>query len=674
MTSDPKAPGAAAVYLYREETEVDPLHYRTVYARIKVLTEQGKEAATVRIRYPRTLVYNAQGNNYSRSASATENSFDAPSVAQTGEDQPYDTDTFTGRVEVGALQARTIHADGTVIPLPGTAAEILKKVKGKNQRNELTFTLPDVQVGSIIEYRYQLRYDRYQSAPDWQIQQPYFVHKAHYMFQPTDQFLPDRGPGEAGQTNNALKGPHDSFLTDIRSTNILPPGKSLTQDAMGHYVVDLTDIPAIPQEAFAPPVGEKIYQIDFYYTYTVVQKEFWQKELGFWIKDLNRYIAPTKLLEDTVAETVSPSDSPEDKAKKLYALVQKLDNTDLSSANPPVVTGDAIPEGHVETVLENKSGTSTQIAFLYLALARIAGLTARPERIASRNLHVFSPQILDTAQLDAVVIGLTLDGKEVLIDPSERMAAFETLHWSHAGAAGVAMGADGKVETVLTPLTSYTDNTIVRIGKLAVSPQGQVTGSVKVGFVGQDALYWRQLALRTDADAFKQQLNATIASQVPDGIQAHVERIAGLTDPNAQLVAVVEVTGTFAAPSGNRITLPRLFFESKEADPFPAEQTRVLPIDMHYAGREEEQITYTFPAGFALEGTPQETKFSWENNASYQLRSKVDAASITSARVLARNFTVLEPADYNQLRDFYQKAVAADQQQIVLNASQAAGH
>ena len=51
MTSDPKAPGADAVYLNVEEDDNDPLHYRSFYFRIKVLTEKGKELATVELPY-----------------------------------------------------------------------------------------------------------------------------------------------------------------------------------------------------------------------------------------------------------------------------------------------------------------------------------------------------------------------------------------------------------------------------------------------------------------------------------------------------------------------------------------------------------------------------------------------------------------------------------------------
>jgi len=51
MTADPKAPGAAAVYLNVEEVANDPLHFQSFYARIKVLSEKGKELATVEVPY-----------------------------------------------------------------------------------------------------------------------------------------------------------------------------------------------------------------------------------------------------------------------------------------------------------------------------------------------------------------------------------------------------------------------------------------------------------------------------------------------------------------------------------------------------------------------------------------------------------------------------------------------
>jgi hypothetical protein len=229
------------------------------------------------------------------------------------------------------------------------------------------------------------------------------------------------------------------------------------------------------------------------------------------------------------------------------------------------------------------------------------------------------------------------------------------------------------VETVVTPLQVNTDNTTVRVGTLNLTSQGKISGALKVGFIGQQALEWRQMAIRTDANTVKQQLEKSIAAQVPDGVQIHIDHLSSLDDPAHQLVAVVQVAGSIADHAGNRLSLPRLFFESKETDPFPSEESRSLPVDMHYPAQEQEQITYALPSGYAIDSTPQDATLKWEDNAAYQLRSKVETGSITNARILARGFTLLDPSEYNQLRDFYQKVVVADKQQIALIAAQASG-
>ncbi len=81
------------------------------------------------------------------------------------------------------IQGRTIHADGSVIPLTAKPADLMD-VKSKSfQVNSIMLTLPNVEVGSILEYRLKVRApDHYYSQPTWDIQQPYFVHKAHYSF------------------------------------------------------------------------------------------------------------------------------------------------------------------------------------------------------------------------------------------------------------------------------------------------------------------------------------------------------------------------------------------------------------------------------------------------------------------------------------------------------------
>ena len=665
MTFDPKAPGAAAVYLYREEITDDPHNYRTVYARLKILTPEGLAAATVHIPLQKNFIYYAKGDNSSRFQSAYLNAWATPDISHAGEDVPVDTDTFNVPLDINALEGRTIQPDGTIVPL-GPQSQVLKIVKNRsNGIADVSFTLPDAKVGSVLEYRYQVRYDRFEQAPDWRIQEPYFVQREHFVFIPAEQIQRATSAGMTGSvTDSALTDHHGEYMTDVTSSATLPNGVTVRKEATGRYSVDATDVPAFPNDSFAPAPAGQAYEVSFFYTPTSNEKDFWQKEMSIWTKLVNGYTAPSPALQHLVEEMVAPSDSQEEKARKIYAFVQKFENTDFNSNGVPNIDSDWIPRGRVEHLLETKKGSSNQLAFLYLALTRAAGLNARPVRIASRSHRTFSVSYLGIDQLDSVVIGVNLDGKETFVDPGTKMAPFTTLHWAHAGAGGVAMAAS-KVEVVVTPLEKNSDNLTLHVGTLNVSAQGGLSGQLKVAFTGQKAIELRQLGLTGGQDAVKTAVDQLLASSAPAGVSAKVDHIAYLDDMNRQLLAVVNVSGSLAAPGG-RVELPRAFFGSKEANPFPPE-ARVTPVDVRYPAQEQEQITYALAPGLTLAEKPQDDVAKYEPNAAYQSKTKADGSTVVSSRVLVRGFTILDPKDYSGLSDFYQKVIGYDRQRIVLN-------
>src|SRR5271157_1565883 len=114
MTSEPLAPGAPAVILYRQVDRDDDIRrpHEIDYLQIKILTEEGRKYADVEIPYGKK-----QGH-------------------------------------IGGISARTIHPDGSIVKFEGKAYDkTIVKAKGVRYLAK-TFTLPDVQVGSIIEYRF----------------------------------------------------------------------------------------------------------------------------------------------------------------------------------------------------------------------------------------------------------------------------------------------------------------------------------------------------------------------------------------------------------------------------------------------------------------------------------------------------------------------------------------
>lgn len=672
MTSDSKAPDAAAVYLYREEITDDPHHFRTVYARLKVLTTDGLQAAVVHVPIQKNFVYYAMGDNSSRFASASSSNWSMPSINHAGEDAPVDLVHFNVKGNVAALEGRTIHPDGTIVPLTGSAVDLLKvKRDSSGQIADVSFTMPAVTVGSILEYRYQIRYDQYEQAPDWQIQQPYFVHQAHYSFTPAEPMLRMRS-GDGAVSDSALLDSNGETMTGVDTMANLPAGAAVKQEANGSYTVDLTDIPALPDEHYAPPVAAEAYRVSFFYTPVPDSKGFWQKEMGYWNKKVEGYTNATTEIKRTVAEIVSSSDAPADKAKKIYLFVQGFENTDFNANGVPNINSEWVPRGHVDRLLETKKGTSNQLAFLYLALARAAGLDAHPVRISSRSHRIFSADFLRNDQLDTVLIALNgignQDGSQVFVDPGTKMAPFATLHWAHTGAGGITMNGN-KVETLITPLQKVTDNMTLHVGELNVQPSGMVLGILKVAFIGQKALELRQLGVQSGADGVKDAVNQLLAKEVPQGAQAKVDHIDFLGDPSHQLLAIVNVSGSLAA-AGGRVALPRAFFGNGEVDPFP-QGNRVEPIDARYPAEDQERISYLLAPGLSLGAEPQDAEVKDAPNAVYDAKVTTKGSTVVSTRVLARGFTLLDAKDYTDLSDFYGKVAQYDREQFALNAAQA---
>jgi hypothetical protein len=603
MTADPKAPGAAAVYFNVEERTDDTLHYHSYYARIKVLTEKGKEAATVRI--------------------------------------PYDH----GFYKVTDIRGRTIHADGTVIPLKTKASDLVEvKVTGF-QENTVVFTLPDVEVGSILEYYLQKRYDdNWVSSPDWPIQRPYFVHKAHYFFQPSHEM-------------------YGGLLYAFRSK----PESKVVTDAQGRYSYDITDVPPIPNDDWMPPLNSVNWHVEFYYTEFMNGSDFWQDAGKKWSKEASRFANPSKAIQNAVAELVAPADTEEQKARKLYDAVMKLDNTNFTrekteaerKAEKLKETKDA------EIAWLQKSGSANDLALLYVALAKAAGLQAFPMEVVNRDRAIFDQNYLSTYQLDDYVVIVNIGGKEIYLDPGQKLCSFGLLHWKHTMAGGIRMTAQGPRFSV-TPSNSYTQNSVQRVADLELGPDGSLTGTIRFVLSGQDALRWRQLTLQNDEDEVKKRFNEWTREFVPEGVDVTFDHFLALDQYNSNLMGLVKVNGGLGTATGKHYFVPGLFFESRAAHPFVAQDKRETPVDMHYAKRVDDEVVFHLPPGFTVESTPQSSSIPWSNSALLKITSTTEGDMVTVKRSLAYNFTLLDPKDYTTLHDFYQKVATADQQQLVL--------
>jgi hypothetical protein len=606
MTTEPKAPAAPAIYLYRQVDRHDDGPDEMNYLRIKILTDEGRKYADVEIPYEKS-------------------------------DE-----------RVDGIAARTIHPDGTIINFDGTVYD--KPIIQSNGAKLLakTFTLPDVQVGSIIEYRYRhyLKYG-FVFNSQWILSDDLFTKHAKFSLTPYQGFT--------------LSYSWPVGLPD----GTLPPNKV-------HDVIRLesSDVPAFVTEEFMPPANELTYRVDFLY-WSDMQPE--KKPADFWKKydkkkysEIERFLDETRAMKDAVAEIIDPADSAETKLRKIYARAQKIRNTTFESEKTQQESDRENLKNvkNVEQVWRRAYGDAEQITWLFVALARAAGFHAEPLLVSSRDRHFFNPAVMNPADLNTNVALVELDGADLYLDPGAALAPFGILPWPETAVAALRLDKDGG-KWVATPLPKAEDSQIDRTAVLELTPTGTLQGKVTVTYTGQEAL-WRRLEERHEDDPERKQfLEDQMKRDVPSGIEVELTNRPDWDGAVPALVAEyqLKVPG-WSAAAGQRALMPAGLFGNAQKHVFE-HATRINSLYFDYPYQIVDDVTVKAPAAWQISSVPHPRN---DDRGGLVYSSSVDAkdGTLHFKRNISMNTLLLKKAVYPSVQDFFRNIRNGDEDQAIL--------
>jgi Domain of Unknown Function with PDB structure (DUF3857)/Transglutaminase-like superfamily len=615
MTGVPEAPGAPAVILYRQVDRDDNAKTGNEqnYVRIKILTEEGRKYANVEIPY------------------------------------------FHDQGKVIAIRARTVRPDGTVANFDGkTYDKMIVKARGVKYQAK-TFTLPDVQVGSIIEYRYA--YDmaeNYVYDSKWILSDELFTKHAKFSLKPNKDFaLRWSWPVGLPQGTDAPK--------QEASTSILR--------------MEAQNIPAFQIEDFMPPENALKYRVEFDYNegQPETNPERYWKQRG---KSLNgkveSFVGKHKELEQAVSQVVATNDSPRVKAEKLYARVQQLRNTsyEVEKTDQEQKRAKAKEAATAAELLRQGYGNGRDITWVYLALMRAAGIEAYPVWVSSRSEYFFNPQLMDANQLNANVVLVKLNGQEVYCDPGAAFVPFGLLPWEETAVSGLKLDKDGG-SWIKTTLPDSNVSKIERKAELKLSDDGTLAGKVTVTFSGLEALSRRVEMRNQDEAERKRYLEDQLREYVPSGIEVDLTNKPEWSSSTATLVAVydLKVPG-WASGAGHRALLPVGLFGASEKQLFE-HASRVHPVYIHYPFEKDDDVTIELPLDWKVSSVPKELNAD-SKAVAYILKVQDDKGTLHVTRVLRCNLISVEQKLYPALRAFYQTVRTGDEEQIVMQPAAAA--
>lgn len=605
MKNAPNDPDAEAVVLEWGRVDDDTVSVSSEYYRIKIFNDEGKKHSEIEIPYvPGYPLY----------------------------------------TKITDISARTIRPDGTIVPFDGKVYDkVVYKGRGGSLRAK-TFTFADVQPGSILEYRYNRRWtEGYILDTVWSVQREIPIAKATLRLKPAQ-----------------TQGQYGSYFTYLG----LPAGK-VPKRVRDQYELDLENMPALRSERYMPPEDQMRARVNFMYTdSSIAIDKFWPYQSKKFAEEIEKFIGRGG--KNEAARLSQGVTDRTELLRKLYAHIQSLRNLSFEEekSDQQMKKENIRDAKNAEDVLKKGSGYAIELNRAFVALARSAGFEAEAIRVAPRDQYFFSDKFPNERQMSGEIAVVTLDGKQIFLDPGTRLAPFGIVSWEKSAVPGIHV-KDGKPAWIPNVAPPVAANAVLR-RKADLRVEGEnLDGTIEVTFSGQEALVRRVANVDSDEAARRKSVEDEVKEWFPEGATLKLTSLTGHDTAADAMVAKFDVSlPNIIASAGSKTVLPVSVFTTKDQAPFAA-ATRTHPIYFSYPVSTEDEVKLTVPAELKITTVPPVADL---NGGAFRYRAETKKQDnvVTYTRSSSINVTMIEKKYYDAIRNFYDAKRTADRESLVL--------
>jgi len=570
--------------------------------------------------------------------------------------------------DITDLKARTIKPDGSIVEFTGKPFE---KVIFKGRGDKLAvkaFSMPQVSVGSIIEYKYRAVLNipaladlKIPVRDAWDIQSELFTVKESLYYQP------DTGKRYQSPTRPQFDSGGERISHVVLN---MKDYKEKLRETGGDTGLELANVAPFESEAFMPPENNFKPTVIFF-TGRVgkvdIDKEW--LDLGKQYYDVyERYMAADRGVKDATLKAIGSETEPGMKLRKIYERVQQLRNLTFERTR-------SIQEEKAEHIQRNTNvgdvlahgyGTFEDLTLLFVAMARSAGFDASPVMVPDRKRRFFVRDWTSQRQIDSVIAAVKLNGNDMYLEPGTRFCPYGFVRWNHTVIDALKLDKKGGT-FIKAPSMGYDKSVTNRNANMSLGEDGSLKGSIVLEFKGAEALEHRLDAVDRDEAGRKKDLEDELKQWLPTGTVVKMAISQGWEDGDAPLVARFDVeVPNYATLAGKRLLIPAFLFQSKENRAF-AHGQRKYPLYFPYPFTDNDVVTLQVPSGFTPESLPTAQDAKLGNTARYQNVSNFDGVKFVSQRQLAFNGIYFDLDKYSELKSFFGKVQAGDEQQAVLH-------
>jgi transglutaminase-like putative cysteine protease len=528
---------------------------------------------------------------------------------------------FDDTMSVSAIEARTYKPDGSVLVLD--KKEIFERdlVKTRARRRSVkSFAPAGLEPGVILEYRYVERRERI--TPLWPLhfQRDVPVRLVRYRLKPYPV------PGY-----------------DIRCISFNLPQFSLKPDAQGFFTLEAASLKGWKNEPFQfPPIQMQAAALIYFSPQDGLSTEaFWAKVARQLYARTEAVAKPTKAVRRALSGMISPSDSPEEKLRKIHDAVRtKIVNHDLDRSGFSGEQRRKLPKNDTaEETLERGHGTGDDLVIAFVALARAAGLDARLAQTNDRTFILYNDKMREPFVFRKLVAAVRLGESWTFCDPGAVYLPAGMIDWRYTGTSALVADPE-RALLPFVPLTPAAGTVRTRKAAFVLDEHGTLEGQVTVTATGYFDFTTKNRYDALAAEEREKNLKEEIQKQFPLAELSEVA-FAHTDDPLHPLVLSYRIrVPDFAERTGARLfVLPAVLY--KGIPPAFDAAERRSPVMFNHLYREADSIEIVVPAAYKLEAGSAPPDLDLGKLGRYEV--KVSYVPIDAKIIYAREFELTAP-------------------------------
>ncbi|MBS1523640.1 MAG: DUF3857 domain-containing protein [Bacteroidetes bacterium] len=563
---------------------------------------------------------------------------------------------------ITGLQAETINLVDGKIEITKLDKKLVYTKAIDKWHSELTFTMPNVKPGCIIEFKYNFNVAGYSGMPFWYFQEDIPVRYSEY-----DTAIPDLFYFRA---QPHLNQPFAKYTTKEEGRSFQDTWKDdygqIHNDSYPYNLLvetrAMANVPSLPDEAFMSSFADNVQCLRFQFVSVKLLGGFVKSHSETWAK-VGGILADDDDFGGQINRKLNNEETIINKAKalktndeKIAYVFNEVRNTMKWDERDQWYTIDG-----TYRAWENKTGNSAEINLILYHLLKKSGVDAYPMVVSTQKHGRVVPFYTSTAQFNRAVVYIPVDSaKNYVLDATGKYNMYNEIPSELLNSSGLYIDKSNKKYDIILLHNDVPVRQIVFVTG-EIKPDGKLTGTAQISSTGYNKI---NAVEKYKVDGEKKYIDYLRDND--NNLKISSLKMQDMEVDSLPLMQNIEFSLDLAGSDENYIYLNPNLFTLLKSNPFLSEK-RMTDVDFRYFRNYSINGMYKMPAGYKVDALPKSVTIVMpDKGISFKRLVAEQDGNIIVRYAISYNKIEYLREDYADFHEFFKQMHEMLNEQIIL--------